>query len=281
MKKLTKNQFRKMVQEEISKLTLEVDDDIPPEVVAAKEFINSGEVELRPGQSKDITDDLADKIEQHRKAIHGKVGPFDGRIMIFPFEVDQGRGGKLVSNRGSLAIAADMKLAFPAGPPNWAHPEDLQDPKEWLISYGLQNDISSREHLSEDNNYHQIGSPPNPANNLGMAGIAEDKSEGENTYWVQKYDEAAWEKLMDEMVGDERLTVNTANLLTIARHKLMPLTPEDIDVIELSHPTAGRSDKFSESKKITKGMVRKMIEEELVNVMPEERGQRNTSKRGS
>jgi len=137
----------------------------------------------------------------------------------------------------------------------------------------LTLEAEAMSQISEDGNYHEIGSQigdqPDYHNNLGMGTISEDESEGENTYWVQKYDEAAWEKLMDEMVEDERLTINTANLLTMARHKLMPLTPEDIDVIELSHPTAGRSDKFSESKKITKGMILQMLQEEFQNIMSE------------
>lgn len=146
----------------------------------------------------------------------------------------------------------------------------------------IQEEISN---LAE-NNYHEIGAPPNPKNNLGMGSISEDEEEGEN-----KPPESALRKLAgsDEIkgfldlytgnrgksgnwivrkVGDRvelRPTVDFAQALSkwFIRDQRDPAW-----TIEFREAT--EEDSMDESKKITKGMVLKMLREEFQNVMFED-----------
>lgn len=157
----------------------------------------------------------------------------------------------------------------------------------------VQEEISN---LAE-NNYHQIGSPPNPANNLGMGSISEDESEGENKppsdamrklagcdeiasfLALNRDNRGKSGKWIVKKVGD-RVELEPTPDFARALSKWFIKNERDPDwTIEFREERDGEA--VDESKKITKGMVRKMIEEELVNVMSEERGQRNTSKGGS
>jgi len=94
-------------------------------------------------------------------------------------------------------------------------------------------------------------------------------------YWIEDYEGEEWIDILGRLLIQNKLTPGTGNsldLLMRAKRKLrdgQELEQEDIDVIEDSHPTKGRTDEnqFSESKKLTRSMLKTILQEEYRNVV--------------
>lgn len=179
--KLTKNQFRKMIQEEISKLTLEAET-----------------MRIDPRD-----------VSHARKHPEADSGFLEGLEKIF---VELERSGRTA---GEYAVNIAHKLGYK----NYFSPYDWTEPVAKHPRSGISGDKSGfwkrfneeKERLGDkfpyevvdtlaadygdvggdaegddrwkivkkdvaENNYHEIGSPPNPKNNLGMGSISEKKT---------------------------------------------------------------------------------------------------------